>query len=324
MTTSNLFRPPPPPPPPTAKRPDPLIALSKPELVAPEPPAPEPTPPTRVEPEPEPLTDLTDEDMELWAVGGTRIIQKPAVSTPAPAPGPVTTEPEPAAIAATMKSIPVQTQYQPLSYPPIAMTPSIPPAPRKSNVGVWLLVAGLTGLFGLAIVAAGVGYFYFRARDAATELATTVAAEESKSSSDTTVQAQPAPTATSVTTSTTSTATTSTAQAQAKATPAPVRTTETSRRVASSTSTTGTTATTPVTTDTSTSTGTGSGTGAIRTFAAGAGKAVFVDGHLVGIGAGPLKTACGRHSVAVGEGKARMYDIPCSGSAITVGTPDGG
>lgn len=65
------------------------------------------------------------------------------------------------------------------------------------------------------------------------------------------------------------------------------------------------------------------GDGVLQTFAAGKGKPVFVDGQRVGTGGTQITTACGRHSVAVGTGKAKSVDIPCNGSPVTVGSPDG-
>ncbi|HSQ62748.1 MAG TPA: hypothetical protein VLM85_06020, partial [Polyangiaceae bacterium] len=320
---------PPPPPRPAARSVDPLLALSKPIL----PPA-----PVRQEPavtvakpapiEPEELADLSDEDMELWNVGGTRIMPKPTSTPSAPPAAVAATVTEPAAIAATMKSTDVPpllpaplavapTQYQPLSYPPVAMAPSVP-APavkKKSNAMTWVLVAGLTGLFGLSVVGAGVGYFVYRAHQA-TELASEVAAEETNTTTTTTTTtASPADTTT----------TTASPAATTHAAPEPQATTQPQQLHAAAVATT---APPPVAhkvdeahTRTTTSATTGSGT--LRTFAAGSGKAVFVDGHLAGIGPGPLKTTCGRHSIVVGEGKARSFNVPCDGSTITVGSPDG-
>jgi hypothetical protein len=63
--------------------------------------------------------------------------------------------------------------------------------------------------------------------------------------------------------------------------------------------------------------------GALRTFAAGNGKPVYVDGKQVGFGGSKITTACGRHMVSVGTGHAKSVDIPCNGPTLTVGTPDG-
>jgi hypothetical protein len=63
--------------------------------------------------------------------------------------------------------------------------------------------------------------------------------------------------------------------------------------------------------------------GTIQTFAVGAGKPVFLDGKQIGTGGSHIKAACGKHSVSVGSGKAKTYDIPCNGTPMTVGTPDG-
>ncbi len=65
------------------------------------------------------------------------------------------------------------------------------------------------------------------------------------------------------------------------------------------------------------------GFGTLQTFAIGRGKTIYVDGKPVGVGGAHVKASCGHHSVAVGASKARMYEIPCSGATITVGTPDG-
>jgi len=65
------------------------------------------------------------------------------------------------------------------------------------------------------------------------------------------------------------------------------------------------------------------GSGTLQTFAAGRGKTILVDGKAVGVGGAYVKVACGRHTVAVGNGRARSYEIPCNGGLVTVGTPDG-
>jgi len=65
------------------------------------------------------------------------------------------------------------------------------------------------------------------------------------------------------------------------------------------------------------------GSGVLQTFAIGRGKTVYVDGRSVGVGGSHIKTACGKHSIAVGSSKARTYEVPCNGGTITVGTPDG-
>ena len=347
MSNANLFRPPPPPPRPAARSVDPLLALSKPIL----PPA-----PVRQEPavtvakpapiEPEELADLSDEDMELWNVGGTRIMPKPTSTPSAPPAAIAASVTEPAAVAATMKSTDVPallpalaavapTQYQPLSYPPVAMPPSVP-APavkKKSNTMTWVLVAGLTGLFGLSVVGAGVGYFVYRAHQA-TELASEVAAEETNAAATapaTTEQANEAAKTTSPSAADTNAAPQATTQPQplhvaAATTVAPpvAHKVDEPRTVHTDSAPIGGLGldSAPETHARKTTSAT-TGSGTIRTFAAGSGKAVFIDGHLAGIGPGPLKTTCGRHSIVVGEGKARSFNVPCDGSTITVGSPDG-
>jgi hypothetical protein len=359
MSNANLFRPPPPPPRPATKRPDPLVALSKPlvddspkvqlspSTVATPAPAPTPVPATTTPAplQPEELTDLSDEDMELWAVGGTRIMSKPT-STPSSPPVAMT---EPAVLAETMKStdlgpapavVPavapiVATQYQALSYPPVAMTPSVSPPPvKKSNTMMWLLAAGLTGLVGLGVVGAGVGLYVYRTHQAE-ELSQAAAMEETHTSTSTDTSAASPDKSTAGTTGGEATTpqvaaataapeprTTTQPHVAAAAEPPPVvrksqpaehvehaeehlvlAHNEAAPRVHAASSS--------------------SGSGTIRTFAAGSGKAVFVDGHLAGIGPGPLKATCGRHTIVVGESKARTFNVPCDGSTITVGSPDG-
>lgn len=60
--------------------------------------------------------------------------------------------------------------------------------------------------------------------------------------------------------------------------------------------------------------------GTIRTFASANGQPIKVDGAVIGTAGTPLPIACGRHSIAVGDERARTYDVPCNES-ITVGTP---
>jgi hypothetical protein len=65
------------------------------------------------------------------------------------------------------------------------------------------------------------------------------------------------------------------------------------------------------------------GTGTLGTFAVGRGKTIYLDGKPVGVGGTRVKVACGKHRVSVGSGKTHTYSIPCNGSLVTVGTPDG-
>lgn len=61
-------------------------------------------------------------------------------------------------------------------------------------------------------------------------------------------------------------------------------------------------------------------TGRVRTFASAAGKSIAVDGKDAGSAGPPLAVPCGRHSIAIGDARARSYDVPCGG-AITAGQP---
>ena len=199
---------------------------------------------------PEELTELTDDDLEMWALGGTRIMPKPL--TP--------------------------------SYPPVAYA-SVPPPPisnlgttATSHAAVWAVAIGMAGVFFFAAAAGGIFYALHRAAPETTTSAVAI----------TTTEPEPV---TLVAASDPVTITT------AKAAP-------TTPKVA--------TVAPPVTRY-----------GAIQTFAAGAGKPVFLDGKQIGTGGSRIKAACGKHSVVVGAGKAKTVDIPCSGTPITVGTPDG-
>ncbi len=215
--------------------------------------------------QPEELTELLDDDLEMWAQGGTRILPKSQLEKP-----------------------------KPDSFPPVAYPSAFPIAPpvvtRSSNAPVWAAAIGMAAVFFFAAV--GGGIFYALHRSASTT--------ESVASQSVTV---------------TTTATTTSEPQQ-------VTLTTTSEPVAVAT---------PVVTATATQKVTSIAAaappvvryGAIQTFAAGAGKPVFLDGKQIGTGGSHLKAACGKHSISVGSGKAKAYDIPCSSTAITVGTPDG-
>ena len=103
--------------------------------------------------QPEELTELLDDDLEMWAVGGTRILPNPKSQSPA--------------------------QLTP-SYPPVAYTPaSVPPPPfaaspiaPRSSAPIWAAVAGMTAVFGVAAIAGAVLLFAHRDTTAA-ELSST-------------------------------------------------------------------------------------------------------------------------------------------------------
>ncbi len=217
--------------------------------------------------EPEELTELLDDDLEMWAMGGTRILPK--------------------------------SQLTP-SYPPVAYTPESvpPPAPAlataapRSSAPVWAAVAGMTGVFAIAAIAGAV--VLFMRSDKALEPADTNANASTVSVASTTTSA--------VTTTSTDTDAVTVAPTE-KVTPT---LTETK---------TATTSTPVVSAQPK--------LGMVQTWSAGNGKPIYVDGKEVGVGGSRVKTACGKHSVRVGNGKAKTYDIPCSGSAIVVGSPDG-
>ena len=169
------------------------------------------------------------------------------------------------------------------SYPPVAM--SAPPPPMKtSNAPIWAALVGVVAVFGIAVL--GVGAFLLRAhlRHAAEDADTT--------------------TATTAPADTTTTADTATAA------PVPTETQLEPLALAAPSATVHAHAAPR-------------GNGMLQTFAVGRGKTILVDGKSVGVGGSRVKVACGRHSIAVGSGKARSYEVPCNGSTITVGTPDG-
>jgi hypothetical protein len=146
MFKPNLYRPPPPPPRAKAPSVDPLVVLSVSPTVLAHP----AEPPTHPRPiAPEELTDLADDDLELWAQGGTRIIPKPTSEPPVAA---LPTNPYP-------------------SYYPVAFS-TAPKAPRKSsNVAIWVALAGVAVLaFGM--MAAVAGFYIYRAHEEQEALAT--------------------------------------------------------------------------------------------------------------------------------------------------------
>ena len=158
MNARNLFRPPPAPP---------GAQLSS-------------QPTVRDEAPPEELMDLADEDMEMWAVSGTRILAKPTPTPPPAAPV------EPGAVEATLNSPPAWQQTLPSfhsSYPPVAIVPSdappavvmVPPAApvpafypppaampaTKTNTLAWIALIVGVSLVGLTTLAVLVGATFF-------------------------------------------------------------------------------------------------------------------------------------------------------------------
>ena len=173
------------------------------------------------------------------------------------------------------------------SFYPVAMNAQAAPQ-KKSSAAVWVAVAGLLVL-AMGAAAAVAGVFVYRSHTAEAEVVTATTAPAATVADPATVTVAPTVTATATPTTTATATLTMTSTS-----------TSTSTRHASTTQ-----------------------TGSIRTFAIGNGKPVYVDGKQVGVGGGKLTTACGHHTVAVGTGHAKSVDIPCNGSTITVGTPDG-
>jgi hypothetical protein len=240
--------------------------------------------------EPEQLTDLTDDsNLEMWALGGTKILGDMPPPPPAPEPLP-----------------PVR---QAPSYPPVAISyaPPAMPMPKKSgSVMAWVVGLGLAAALGLVVVAAGVGFFVYRANQRDQAVAATDAPRKGLASGDANSKAV-TPLTLAVTTATPT------------ATP----------------TVTGTATATPTTTsggvsslfgdddDAKPAAPAGKADGVLQTYAAASGKPVYVDGTRVGAGGSKIKTACGKHLVGVGTGKSKIVNIPCNGTPVTVGSPDG-
>jgi len=272
MNKPNLYRPPPTPPAQRKASVDPLVALSvSPTVLS------QPAKPTPAAIAPEDLSDLVDDDLEMWASGGTRILAKPASTPP---------------VSPTINSPTIHsTVYQ--SFYPVSLSAPVV-APKESHAAIWVALASMFVL-ALGVSAAVAGFFLYRAHEREQERI--AAATTTVTTAPTEVEA-PIPTVTAPPISTAS-ATPSTTHVTQSTKPAPVRAAPT------------TTSSTPT-------------MGALRTFAVASGQPVFVDGHQVGVGGpGKLTTTCGRHTITVGAGKAKLVDVPCSGAPITVGSPDG-
>jgi hypothetical protein len=255
---------------------------------------------------PEELTDLGDEDMESWAAGGTRIIAKPAPpaltiemeATPPSGGAPLTTPQSSGAPLTTPQSVgaPLTTPQGPHpAYYPVAF--STAPAPKKSNAAVWVALAGVVVL-ALGVMAAVAGFFIYRAHQEA---------EAALLASTTATVSQPE-----------TEAPTTTATETAAPTPSATSTHAPDLRIAPERTAVATTKPPPLSTSRPPN-----ASGSLRTFAIATGRPVYVDGHEVGVGGSKITTSCGRHFVVVGIGKGKLVDIPCTGTPITVGTPDG-
>ena len=210
--------------------------------------------------QPEELTELLDEDLEMWAQGGTRILPKSQLERAKP------------------DSLP------PVAYP--SMPPPAAPVATSSSTPMWAALIGMAAVFFFAAIGGGIFYALHRSANETTESAasTSIATTATSEPQQVTVS----PTTELVTIAAPKATATQKVSSNTVATPAPVVR-----------------------------------YGAIQTFAVGAGKPVFLDGKQIGTGGSRIKAACGKHSVSVGAGKAKTYDIPCSGTPLTVGTPDG-
>jgi hypothetical protein len=233
----------------------------------------------------EALTDLTDDEgLEEWANGGTRIIPKSQMPQSQARPNPIA--------APTMVAAPLPSFY-PMAY-------STPPQIRekKTSAAIWVVPLALF-VFAGGVVAAAAGWYVYHTSDLAS-------AATDDTSSNVIVPPVPTETAPPAVTLTATTAPTVTATA----TVTPTATTTSVTHIRSSN-------------PTATATPSTNANGSLRTFAAGNGKPVYVDGKQVGFGGAKITTVCGRHNVSVGTGHARSLEIPCNGTTITVGTPDG-
>lgn len=325
----NSSRPVPPPPPPLNKPSNDLAALTAQPFASTMPASAAPTvlaPPVAPAPVAEELTDLTDdENVESWAMSGTKILEKP--KTPTNPPPPVQ-----AKLDSTMPSAPpppmmTAPSHAPShSYPPVAMAaaPSFapPPVKKKTNWLLWGAAASLVGLFGLVAVGGGGAYYFYRAsQQAALEESNRLAA--AAQTNVTTTDTQDDDTTVTDTTDTHADAKknewhvvtpTTTATSTFKiVNPAPTTTATTTHTTVTTTNTTTPAPTKPAAKK---------GEGTLQTFAAGKGQPIIVDGVQIGVGGTRVKTTCGNHQIAVGDGKARTVNVPCDGT-ITVGSPDG-
>lgn len=180
------------------------------------------------------------------------------------------------------------------SFPPVAYASSPPPpvSPAKSHAAIWAAVIGMTSVFAIAAIVGAV----FLVKSRASSEAITFTATTTTATATTTTVAAPPP----IVTETVEAAPIATLAAP------PVQPTRKTTAVAAAPPP-------PV----------AKADGMLQTFAAGNGKPVFVDGKQVGLGGTRIKTTCGKHAISVGSGRAKTVDVPCTGAAITVGSPDG-
>ena len=242
--------------------------------------------------DPSELTDILDDDdlVEVCGATGTRVMGQPYAPVPRLPPPPLA----PRFDQTFQRYAPVAAQptTEHPSFYPVAFPSSYPQAlPKKGSTGV-LVAALLGGAFVTLGAAAAI---------------TAVVVHRMHSTETTTAAATTSPVETEAPITTAATATAeptviATAPTEATATTPPVvvgHTAVTAPRQQH-------------------------GNGVLRTFAVAAGQPVYVDGRQVGVGGPRIATSvCGKHSVVVGSGKPKTVDIPCNGTSVTVGTPDG-
>lgn len=101
--------------------------------------------------QPEELTELLDDDLEMWAQGGTRILPKSQLERPKP------------------DSLP------PVAYPSVPPPASLAPVAATTSVGapVWAALIGMAAVFFLAAVGGGIFYALHRAASTTESVAST-------------------------------------------------------------------------------------------------------------------------------------------------------